>query len=82
MHYYSFNWHLNWPESTPPEQRREILRAVQRILGERWPGAKFIVAPDSGSFRVLIPVDDAAIPTEHMVRNWAEKVPAGRARLN
>lgn len=82
MAYYAFNWHLSWPESMPPEQRAEVLRAVQRILGERWPGAKFIVGSEGSSFRILIPVSDAAIPTEQLVRNWTQRTPAGQAQLN
>lgn len=80
--YYSFGWNLNWPESVSVERRREILRRVQEILGERWPGAKFIMGADGGSFRILIPTSKVSISTEQLVRNYAEKVPAGRARLN
>ena len=80
--YYSFTWNLNWPESVSVERRREILRRVQEILGERWPGSKFIVGPDGESVRILIPTSKVSISTEQFIRNYAEKIPAGRARLN
>ena len=80
--YYSFTWNLSWPESVPVERRREILRRVQEILGKRWPGSKFITAPDGESVRILIPASKVSISTEQFIRNYAEKIPAGRARLN
>ena len=80
--YYSFTWNLSWPESVPVERRREILRRVQEILGERWPGAKFIVGPDGEAFRILIPESRISISTEQFIRNYTKKIPVGRTLLN
>jgi len=80
--YYSFGWNLNWPESVSVERRREILRRVQEILGERWPGAKFIMGPAGEAFRILIPTSEVSTSSEQVIRNWTQRTPAGQARLN